>query len=73
METGVETSDSSGAEDEEEVVHGGGGEDGGGLEGERGQGGADSDSESVDSEQEDLLKHAGIYTPEEVRRGTVLF
>jgi KAT8 regulatory NSL complex subunit 2 len=28
--------------------------------------GMDSDTESVDSEQEDLLKHAGVYTAEEV-------
>ncbi|XP_071788022.1 KAT8 regulatory NSL complex subunit 2-like [Asterias amurensis] len=30
------------------------------------RGTTDSDAESVDSEQEDLLKHAGVYTPEEV-------
>lgn len=30
------------------------------------RGDCDSDAESIDSEQEDLLKHAGIYTAEEV-------
>ncbi|XP_053408818.1 KAT8 regulatory NSL complex subunit 2-like [Mercenaria mercenaria] len=30
------------------------------------RGDGDSDAESVDSEQEDLLKHAGVYTAEEV-------
>ena len=53
------------------------GEESGGEEGRKvgdhwpGEG--ESDAESVDSEGEDGLKHAGVYTGEEVNEGCPLF